>query len=53
LSGTTDEIINGKRTISTETTILLANRFGTTARFWMNLQTAYDPERAEPTLAHT
>ena len=46
------EIINGKRVITAETAILLARRLGTTARVWMNLQTAYDLEKAEQTLAH-
>ena len=46
------EIVNGKRAITTETAILLARRFGTTPRFWMNLQTGYDLEKAARTLAH-
>jgi addiction module HigA family antidote len=46
------EIVNGKRAITAETAILLARRSGTTPRFWMNLQTAYDLEKAELALAH-
>jgi addiction module HigA family antidote len=46
------EIVNGKRTITAETAILLARRLGTTPRFWMNLQAAYDLEKAERTMAH-
>ena len=46
------EIINGKRAITAETAILLARRFGTTPRFWMNLQIGYDLEKAQRTLAH-
>lgn len=36
------EIIRGKRAISAETAILLGEAFGTSARFWMNLQTSHD-----------
>ena len=38
------EILNGERSISAETALLLARRFGTSAEFWMNLQTAHDLE---------
>ena len=36
------EIVNGKRGISTETALRLARYFCNDARFWLNLQTAYD-----------
>ena len=36
------EILNGERSVSAETALLLARRFGTSAEFWMNLQTAHD-----------
>ena len=36
------EIVRGKRAISAETAILLGEAFGTSARFWMNLQTSHD-----------
>lgn len=36
------EIIRGKRAITAETAILLSKAFGTSARFWMNLQTSHD-----------
>ncbi len=36
------EIVRGKRTITAETAILLGKVLGTTARFWMNLQTTHD-----------
>ncbi len=39
-------ILNGERTVTAETAILLARRFGTSAEFWMNLQTAHDLEEA-------
>jgi len=32
------EIVAGGRSISAETAILLSNRFGTPAEFWLNLQ---------------
>jgi addiction module HigA family antidote len=38
------EILNGGRAVTAETAILLASRFGTSAEFWMNLQTAFDLE---------
>ena len=36
------EIIRGKRAITAETAILLGEALGTSARFWMNLQTTHD-----------
>jgi antitoxin HigA-1 len=44
------EIIAGERAITAETAILLAERFGTTAEFWLNLQTAHDLEMARQRL---
>jgi addiction module HigA family antidote len=35
-------IVNGERGISAETALRLARFFGTTAEFWLNLQTHYD-----------
>ena len=40
------EILNGERSVSAETALLLARRFGASAEFWMNLQTAHDLELA-------
>jgi addiction module HigA family antidote len=39
-------ILNGERAITAATALLLARRFGTSAEFWMNLQTAHDLEVA-------
>lgn len=39
-------ILNGARAVTAGTALLLARRFGTSAEFWMNLQTAHDLERA-------
>jgi len=50
--GRVTEIVNGKRAITAETAILVGRGFGTTPRFWMNLQTAYDLEQAERAMAH-
>ncbi len=39
-----NEIVHGKRGITADTALRLARYFGTTERFWMNLQTRYDLE---------
>ncbi len=36
------DILRGKRGISADTALRLARYFGTTAEFWLNLQSAYD-----------
>jgi antitoxin HigA-1 len=46
-SGRIADIINGKRGISPETALRLARFFGNSARFWLNLQTAYELAMAE------
>jgi addiction module HigA family antidote len=38
------EIVRGARDISAETALRLARYFGTSERFWLNLQTHYDLE---------
>jgi addiction module HigA family antidote len=40
------EIVNERRAISPDTALRLARYFGTTPEFWMNLQSAYDLDRA-------
>jgi addiction module HigA family antidote len=47
------EIVNGKRGISAGTALRLARYFGTTAQFWLNLQTAYELEISERAEAAT
>jgi addiction module HigA family antidote len=37
-----NEIIRGKRGITVNTALRLARFFGTSERFWLNLQTRYD-----------
>lgn len=44
-----NEIIRGKRGITPETAWLLAQAFGTTPEFWVNLQANYDLASARPT----
>ncbi|HXT79365.1 MAG TPA: HigA family addiction module antitoxin [Acetobacteraceae bacterium] len=39
-------ILAGDRRVTAETAILLGERFGTSAEFWLNLQTAHDLEEA-------
>jgi antitoxin HigA-1 len=37
-----NEIVHGKRTVTADTALRLARYFGTSDRFWLNLQTSYD-----------
>jgi addiction module HigA family antidote len=39
-----NEIVQGKRSISADTALRLSRYFGTSDRFWINLQTRYDLE---------
>jgi antitoxin HigA-1 len=43
-----NEIVRGKRGITPETAWLLAEAFGTSPEFWLNLQTNYDLVRFRP-----
>ena len=45
------EIIHERRGITPDTALRLARYFNTSARFWLNLQAAYDLEVAEDELA--
>ena len=40
-----NEIVRGQRSISADTALRLARYFGTSDRFWLNLQSHYDLER--------
>ena len=42
-----NDIVLEKRGITADTAIRLARFFGTTAQFWMNLQSGYDLRRAQ------
>ncbi len=48
-----NDIVLGKRGISADTALRLARFFGTSARFWMNLQTHYDLEIEKDRLGDT
>jgi addiction module HigA family antidote len=41
------EVVAERRDVTADTALRLAQFFGTTAEFWMNLQCAYDLRRAE------
>jgi antitoxin HigA-1 len=41
------EILNGRRAITGDTALRLAHFFGTSAEFWLNLQSLYEIRRAE------
>jgi len=46
-----NEIVHGKRSISADTALRLARYFGTSERFWLNLQPHYDLEVEKDRLA--
>jgi addiction module HigA family antidote len=46
-----NEIVHGKRGISADTALRLSRFFGTTDRFWLNLQSRYDIEMERDRLA--
>ncbi len=48
-----NEIVHGKRRITADTALRLARYFGTTDRFWLNLQTRYDLEVEKDHLGDT
>jgi addiction module HigA family antidote len=42
-----NEIVHGKRAVTADTALRLGKYFGTSAQFWLNLQTHYDLDLAE------
>jgi addiction module HigA family antidote len=42
-----NEIVHAKRGITADTALRLAKYFGTSAEFWINLQSHYELDRAE------
>ncbi len=44
-----NELVNGKRGVTSETAWLLASALGTTPEFWMNLQMQHDLAKHRPT----
>ena len=45
------KIVHERRGITSDTALRLARYFNTSARYWLNLQSAYDLEVAEDELA--
>jgi addiction module HigA family antidote len=45
-----NEIVHGKRAVSADTALRLARYFGTTERFWLNLQARFDLEQRRDVL---
>ncbi len=48
-----NEVVRGRRSVSTDTALRLARYFGTSPEFWINLQVRYDLDIAERTLRRT
>lgn len=48
--GRINDIINGKRAITTDTALRLAIYFKTTPEFWLNLQSRFDLKIAQKTI---
>jgi len=42
-----NDIVRGRRSITTDTALRLSRYFGTSAEFWINLQTRYDLDVAD------
>jgi antitoxin HigA-1 len=45
--GRVNDIVLGRRGVSSDTALRLARYFGTTAEFWLNLQMAYELRKTE------
>ncbi len=41
------DVVRERRAVSADTALRLAQHFGTTAQFWLNLQSSHDLSRAE------
>ena len=48
-----NEIVHGTRRVSADTALRQGKFFGTTAQYWLNLQTRYDLDVAEDALEET
>lgn len=46
-----NEIVHGSRGVSADTALRLGRYFGTSAQFWLNLQSRYDIDVAQDGLA--
>ena len=47
-----NDIVNERRAITPDTALRLSRYFGTTAQFWLNLQTSYDLKIAEKAIGN-
>jgi addiction module HigA family antidote len=47
-----NEIVHGSRRVSADTALRLARYFGTTERFWLNLQSRFDLEEQKDLLGN-
>ena len=47
-----NEIVHGKRAVTADTALRLARFFGTSERFWLNLQTGFALETERDKLRH-
>jgi addiction module HigA family antidote len=47
-----NEIVHGSRRVSADTALRLARYFGTTERFWLNLQSRFDLEEQRDLLGN-
>jgi addiction module HigA family antidote len=47
------EVVHGRRGVTPDTALRLGRYFNTSARFWLNLQAAYDLEIAQDRLQRT
>jgi addiction module HigA family antidote len=45
-----NEIVHGKRAVTADTALRLTRYFGTSDRFWLNLQTRFELEREKDRL---
>ena len=45
-----NELVHGNRAVTADTALRLSRFFGTSERFWMNLQTRYELEREKDRL---
>ena len=45
-----NDVVRGRRRVTTDTALRLGRYFGTTAEFWINLQTRHDLDLAERTV---
>lgn len=48
-----NEIVHGKRRVTADTALRLGRYFGTSAQFWINLQTRFDLETERDSLGTT